>query len=81
MERLSPATRISLLAGEDNRPRPHIHGVESGWGSKFWAPGDDDASTSSEEEEGLDSRVREATEVGFTMNQICQAEQELSSPW
>jgi hypothetical protein len=55
MERLSPATRISFLAGEDNRPRPHIHGVESGWGSKFWAPGDDDASTSSEEEEGLDS--------------------------
>jgi hypothetical protein len=36
MERLSPAaTRISLLAGEDNRPRPHIHGVESGGGPNF----------------------------------------------
>jgi hypothetical protein len=35
MERLSWATTISLLAGEGNRPRPHIHGVESGWGSKF----------------------------------------------
>jgi hypothetical protein len=30
MERLSRAMTISLLAGEGNRPRPHIHGVESG---------------------------------------------------
>jgi hypothetical protein len=35
MERLSRATTISLLAGEGNRPGPHIHGIESGWGSKF----------------------------------------------
>jgi hypothetical protein len=82
MERLSRAMTISLLAGEGNQPRPHIHGVESGWGIKFWASGDDDASSMSSEEEGLDSPalVREVIEAGFMVNQIYQTEQELSSP-
>jgi hypothetical protein len=82
LQRLSRATEISLLAGDGSRPRPHIHGVEERWGSKFWASGDDDASSVSSADEEFSSidLVKEATEAGFTVDQLCQAEYELSTP-
>jgi hypothetical protein len=81
-ERLSRVTEISLMAREGSRPGLHIHGVESPWGSKLWASGDDDASSVSSGDEDISSPalVSEALEAGLTMEQLRQAEEELSSP-
>jgi hypothetical protein len=60
------------------RPRPHVHGVEPEWGSKFWALGDDEES-SDDEDMAESTLVEEAVAAGFTMEQIRLAEDELSS--
>jgi hypothetical protein len=56
--------------------------VEERWGSKFWASGDNDASSVSSADEEFSSidLSKEATEAGFTVDQLCQAEYELSTP-
>jgi hypothetical protein len=50
-EQMSRITNIVLLAGEGTRPRPHVHGVEPNWGTKFWAAGDDDDSSISSDDD------------------------------
>jgi hypothetical protein len=79
-ERFSRATEISIMAGERSRLRPHIHGVEPSRGSKFWASGDDDASSVSSGDEDFTSSalVKEALEAGLTVEQLRQAEDDLA---
>jgi hypothetical protein len=81
-EQLARITDISIMAGEGNHPRPHVHGVEAKWGSKFWASEDDDASTvaSNVDELASPTLVSEALATGFTADQLRQAEEELVSP-
>jgi hypothetical protein len=88
-EQMARATDISLIAGQGKRQRPHIHGVEKGMGSKFWATGDDYSSTESvcssnesddEDETSSPTLAKEALEAGFTLDQIRHAETELDTP-
>jgi hypothetical protein len=81
-EQFSRITEISLMAGEGRTPRPHVHGVEPSWRSKFWANEDDDASSvsSTDEEFTCPKLVNEALEARFSMDQIHQAKEELSTP-
>jgi hypothetical protein len=46
-EQMARAMDISLIAGQGKHQSPHIHGVEHGMGSKFWANGDDYSSAES----------------------------------
>jgi hypothetical protein len=78
-EQFSRIPEISIMAGEVSRPRPHLHGVEPPWRSKFWAAGESDVSSvsSSKDDSVL---VEEALEAGLSLEQIRQAEEELVSP-
>jgi hypothetical protein len=78
-ECLARAVDLSILAGEGKHHRPHAHGMEPHWISKFWASGDEDES-SDEEDMAASTLVEEAVATGFTMEQLCQTEDELSSP-
>jgi hypothetical protein len=75
-------TDISLLAGDGTHPRPHVHGMEPSWGSKFWASEEDDELSLKSDDDDITSPtlVTEALEAGFTIDQIHQAEEELESP-
>jgi hypothetical protein len=80
-ERLARTTDLANMGGQGNIQRPHIHGVEPSFGSKFWATGDGDSSEESEEEEiKTPTLVREALAAGFIVAKICQAEAELDTP-
>jgi hypothetical protein len=46
-EQMARAMDISLIVGQGKHQSPHIHGVEHGMGSKFWANGDDYSSAES----------------------------------
>jgi hypothetical protein len=67
------------MAGEGTRPRPHVHGVEERWRSKFWASdNDDDPSVESDADDiATPMLVGEALVAGFTVEQLHQAEDEL----
>jgi hypothetical protein len=78
-EHLARAVDLSILTGEGKHPRPHVHGVEPQWRSKYWASGDEDES-SNEEDMAASTLVEEAVAAGFTMEQLRQAEDELSPP-
>jgi hypothetical protein len=81
-EHLARVTDISIMAGEGIHPRPHVHGVEAKWGSKFWASEDDDASMVASDVDELASPtlVSEALAAGFTADKLHQAEEELVTP-
>jgi len=75
---------VALAAEAFVRPKP-IHGVESRL-SKFWATNDTDSEASVEEEIVLEEDnmstpefIAEAAAAGFSMKELKQAEQELSS--
>jgi hypothetical protein len=76
-EHMARAVDLSILTGEGKHPRPHVHVVEPIWGSKFWASGSGDES-SDDEEFASSTLVDKAIAVGFTIEQIQQAEGELS---
>jgi hypothetical protein len=73
---------ISMYFGEGKHPRPHIHGIEPEWSSKFWALGDDDESSVDSEDDDIEvpTLVEEAIAAGFSIDHLRQAEEELSSP-
>jgi hypothetical protein len=80
-ECLARMTDLVIMAGQENNQRPHIHGVEPSYRSKFWATGDEDSSEESEEEKiKTPMLVREALAAGFTIAKICLAEAELDTP-
>jgi hypothetical protein len=66
------------MAGEGRRPRPHVHGVESSWRSKFWAFGDETMMLT-DDDFAASVLVNETLEAGLSMEQLHQAEDELSS--
>jgi hypothetical protein len=72
-EQLARDMNLSIILGEGRRPRSHVHGVEPSRGSKFWANGDDEESSNDED-------MEEVVAAGFTIDQLCQTEEELSSP-
>jgi hypothetical protein len=73
---------LSLMVSDGARTKPHVHGVEPRWGSKFWTNGDEDDSTVASDDEDITSPtlVSEALAAGFTVDQIHQAEPELQPP-
>jgi hypothetical protein len=78
-EQMARGMDLSIISGEGKHPIPHVHGVEQTWGSKFWAAGDDEES-SDDDEIDVPTLVEEAIAAGFTIDQLRQAEDELSSP-
>jgi hypothetical protein len=82
-EKMARMTELSAMAATGNRLWPHKHGFEPGYGSKFWAGGDDDYSSSESMDElnvSTPTLLREAVDGGFTLEQIRQAESELETP-
>jgi hypothetical protein len=81
-EQIARVANISFLARDGTHPRPHVHGVEPTWGSKFWASGEDDDSLLVSDDDDFTSPtlVKEAIEAGFTIEQVHQVEEELVSP-
>jgi hypothetical protein len=69
------------MAGEGSQPRLHVHGVNH-WRSKFWASGDDDESSVASFDDDCEDfvLVKEALKAGISLEQIQQAEAELSTP-
>jgi hypothetical protein len=63
---------LSVAASEGSQPRPHRHGIEPGFSSKFWAKENDDDSIPDSEDD-LDAAtpalVKEGFQAGFTMDQ------------
>jgi hypothetical protein len=78
-EHLARVVDLSILAGEGKHPRPHVHDVEPQWRSKFWTLGDEDESLD-DEDMTASTLVEKAAATDFTMEQLHQAEDELSSP-
>jgi hypothetical protein len=83
-ERMARAVEITATTGASRQQQDSVHGVEPGSLSHFWAMG---ASDDESEEEAVDEDItlstmliREAMEAGFSMKQIQQAEEELTSP-
>jgi hypothetical protein len=81
-EQMARGMGISIFSGEGKHPRPHIHGVEPAWSSKFWASRDGEKSLVASDDEDIDvpSLVEEAIASGFTIDQLGQVEEELPSP-
>jgi hypothetical protein len=79
-EQMARMTDILIISGGGNHPRPHVHGVEPEWRSKFWASRVDDYSSVESEEEESSPLVNEATAARLTSGHFQQAVEELSSP-
>jgi hypothetical protein len=83
-EHLRRITEVSLIAGEGKgkHTKPHVHGVEPTWGSKFWASGNDDTSTEASDDEDITTPtlMSESLEAGFTVEHLRQAEADLRTP-
>jgi hypothetical protein len=70
-ESMARITDIAIMASEGTITRPHVHGVEPSFRSKFWASADEDSSTDLEEDEATTLElVAEAIKAGFTVDQI-----------
>ncbi|CAN6180895.1 unnamed protein product, partial [Urochloa humidicola] len=76
---------VDLVVAASGRPKP-IHGVEP-VNSKFWSCGDSDSESSVDEEIVAEEAnistpefILKAAAAGFTVQDLQQAEQELSSP-
>jgi hypothetical protein len=72
-EQMARGIDLSIISGEGKHPKPHVHGVEPSRGSKFWASGDDEYSSEESDEE-------EAFSARFSIDQLCQTEEEFPSP-
>jgi hypothetical protein len=81
-EQMARGIDLSIISGEGKHPKPHVHGVEPSRGSKFWASGDDEYSSeeSDDEEIAASTLVEVAFSAGFSIDQLCQTEEELPSP-
>jgi len=87
-ERLSRAIEITHLSSPVTRS--HVHGVEDRIGTRFWARGSDpeleeETDEESEQEDNYESVsspefIRRAMELGFTVPELLQAENEMPSP-
>lgn len=83
------ARALELTMATSTSQRPHVHGVESWRGSRFWAISEEEDSDEASETESTESEVnsitstellQEAKEAGFTMSDIEKAVLELRSP-
>jgi hypothetical protein len=79
IEQMVRAMDLSIISGEGKHPRPHVDRVEPAWASIFWVLGDDEE-PSDDEEIVVPTLVDEAITTSFTIEQLRQAEDELSSP-
>lgn len=72
---------IDALVETSTRPGPHVHGVEQGLRSKFWAVDSDESSDEEEEIESIDTPefVRRAVNAGFSMDELVKAGHEEGS--
>jgi len=75
---------VALAVETSGRPKP-VHGVEA-IASKFWSSGDSDSESSVDEDFLVEENsistsefISEAAAAGFTVQNLQQAEQELSS--
>jgi hypothetical protein len=56
-ESMTRTTDIAIMASERTTTRPHVHGVEPTFASKFWASTDDDSSIELDDDESTTPKL------------------------